>query len=401
MSRRAPRKRVVVLGGAGAMGRIIVRDLLRTARRELEPVLADRDPSEVAKRLGVEGVRVDVTRPTSLRRALSGAFATIASLPYRFNLDAMQGALAAGSHHVDLGGLFHVTRRQLELAPAFRDAGLMSILGVGSAPGILNVLAVRAAEGLDVVREIHCLVGARDLTPRNGDAGPLGFPYSPETLLDEFAKPSAVFRDGRFREVPPLDPRERIRVRFPRPVGELSVDTTLHSEVATLPLTFKDRGVREVTFRQGFEDGFADRLRLLVELGLARTDRLPELDVSPRQVLLALVDPPANGAGAASERHEVLRVVVRGRAGREAREVIADCHAGPDAGWGIGPDIDTGAPPSIAVQLLASGELPLRPGVWAPELVIPVRPFLRELERRGMRVRVRRSVPRPTVKEAR
>ncbi len=408
MSRRAPRKRVVVLGGAGAMGRIVLRDLLRTAKRELEPVLADRDPS-VARQLGVEGVRVDVTRPASLRRALSGAFATIASLPYRFNLEAMRGALVAGAHHVDLGGLFHVTRQQLELAPAFREAGLMSILGVGSAPGILNVLAVRAAEGLDEVREIHCLVGARDLRPPGASGqsghGPLAFPYSPDTLLDEFARPSAVFRDGRFREVPPLDPRERVRVRFPRPVGELSVDTTLHSEVATLPLTFRDRGVREVTFRQGFEDGFADALRLLVDLGLARTEPLPELDVSPRQVLLALVGGPTNGAapnGAASSksapggrppaaRHEVLRVVVRGRAGGRAREVIADCHAGPDAGWGVGPDIDTGGPPSIAVQLLAGGELPLRPGVWAPEQVVPVRPFLRELERRGMRVRVRRT----------
>jgi saccharopine dehydrogenase-like NADP-dependent oxidoreductase len=395
VSRRAARKRVVVLGGAGAMGRIILRDLLRTAKRELEPVLADRDPS-VARQLGVEGVRVDVTRPTSLRRALSGAFATIASLPYRFNLDAMKGALAAGSHHVDLGGLFHVTRQQLELAAAFREAGLMSILGVGSAPGILNVLAVRAAEGLDEVREIHCLVGARDLRPSGGDGhGPLAFPYSPETLLDEFAKPSAVFRDGRFREVPPLDPRERVRVRFPRPVGELSVDTTLHSEVATLPLSFRNRGVREVTFRQGFEDGFADALRLLVDLGLARTDPLPDLEVSPRQVLLALVGTPTNGASTKdpppAARHEVLRVIVRGRAGRSSREVIADCHAGPDAGWGTGPDIDTGGPPSIAVQLLASGELPLRPGVWAPEQVIPVRPFLRELERRDMRVRVRRT----------
>lgn len=393
MSRRRPRRRVVVLGGAGAMGRIILRDLVGTARRDLEPVLADRDPS-LAKRLGVElgveSLRVDVTRPTSLRRALSGAFATIASLPYRFNLDAMNGALAAGSHHVDLGGLFHVTRRQLELAPAFREAGLMSILGVGSAPGILNVLAVRAAEGLDVVREIHCLVGARDLAPpRGGNGDGLGFPYSPDTLLDEFARPSAVFRDGRFREVPPLDPRERERVLFPRPVGELSVDTTLHSEVATLPLSFRGRGVREVTFRQGFEDGFADRLRLLVDLGLARTERLPGLDVSPREVLLALVGPPSATPG--GERHEVLRVVVRGRAGREAREVIADCHAGPDAGGGVGPDIDTGAPPSIVVQLLARGELPLRPGVWAPEQVVPVRPFLRELERRGLRVRVRRA----------
>jgi hypothetical protein len=35
---------------------------------------------------------------------------------------------------------------------------------------------------------------------------------------------------------------------------------------------------------------------------------------------------------------------------------------------------------------MLSGEIEIRPGVWAPEQVVPVEPFLRELARRGMRV---------------
>jgi hypothetical protein len=35
---------------------------------------------------------------------------------------------------------------------------------------------------------------------------------------------------------------------------------------------------------------------------------------------------------------------------------------------------------------MLSGEIEIRPGVWAPEQVVPVEPFLRELNRRGMRV---------------
>ena len=64
--------------------------------------------------------------------------------------------------------------------------------------------------------------------------------------------------------------------------------------------------------------------------------------------------------------------------------VTADCHADNQAGHGIGPDIDTGAPPSIAVQLMLAGEMKVRPGVWAPEQVVPVAPFVRELRQRGM-----------------
>jgi saccharopine dehydrogenase-like NADP-dependent oxidoreductase len=78
-------------------------------------------------------------------------------------------------------------------------------------------------------------------------------------------------------------------------------------------------------------------------------------------------------------------VRVLGSDGGPPEAVTVDCHAGAGAGGGVGPDIDTGAPPSIAAQLLGD-ELPVRPGVFAPEEVIPWAPFRRELERRGLTV---------------
>ena len=226
------------------------------------------------------------------------------------NLLAMDAALAARVHYIDLGGLYHMTLLQRERHAAFRDAGLMAILGMGSAPGILNVMAAQAAPGMTRVDEVHCMVGAHDGT-RWQTPPLLPFGYSPDTLLDEFALPSAVFRDGDIQMVPPLDPAERRRERFPDPVGELDLDTTLHSEVATLPDFFRDRGVREVTFRQGFEAAFADRLRLLVQLGLVDTTPLPGFGVAPRDLLKALLQrlPPPQPAGPI-DRHEILRVRV-------------------------------------------------------------------------------------------
>ena len=49
----------------------------------------------------------------------------------------------------------------------------------------------------------------------------------------------------------------------------------------------------------------------------------------------------------------------------------------------------------IAAQLLLSGRIEARPGVWAPEEVVPVEPFVRELKRRGMRVTCRAVAHRP------
>jgi saccharopine dehydrogenase-like NADP-dependent oxidoreductase len=161
------------------MKRITVQDLRRT-KSGLNVIVADHDIGP-AKDLGVECVTVDVTDRQSLRWALDGAFATIASLPYRFNLEAMVGALEVGAHYIDLNNLFHMTHHQLERHSAFESAGLMAVIGMGSAPGIVNVLAVHAARDLDVVREVHCLVGSIDRT-RFRDRPPLGFDYSADTL---------------------------------------------------------------------------------------------------------------------------------------------------------------------------------------------------------------------------
>jgi saccharopine dehydrogenase (NAD+, L-lysine-forming) len=384
---RRERARVVVIGGAGAMGRIIARDLAETSRGAVEVVIADRD-TRAAEELGLETVETDVGSPRVLARALRGARAVIASLPYRWNSDAMRGALAARCHYLDLGGLFHETRRQLRLGRAFRESGLMAILGVGSAPGITNVLAARAARELERVRAVHCEVGNVDLT--RWRAPPLlGFGYSPDTLLDELTLPSAVFRGGRIRFVPPLAPGERVVSRFPEPLGELGLETTLHSELATLPSFFRKRGVEEVTFRQSFERTFLERATFLVALGLGDRERLDGLEVAPRSVLSALLGrlPPAEPLDGRSA-HEVLRVVVDGERGGQRVRVTAECRVGPDGGGGTGPDIDTGAPPSIVVQLLLAGEMDARPGVWAPEQVVPCEAFVRELGRRGLSVGV-------------
>ncbi len=366
------------------MGRIIARDMKQAG--VAHPVIADR-VLEPAAGLDVETVPVDVTDPDSLARVLKGADCVVTSLPYRMNLLAMDAALAARVHYIDLGGLFHVTLRQRERHAAFRDAGRMAILGMGSAPGILNVMAAEAARELTRVEEVHCMVGAHDGT-RWQTPPLLPFGYSPDTLLDEFALPSAVFREGQLQMVPPLDPAERHRERFPDPVGEIELDTTLHSEVATLPEFFRPRGIREVTFRQGFEAAFADRLRLLVQMGLVDTTAPPGFDRPPRDLLKALLArlPEARPAGPI-DRYEILRVRVVGtrEGARTPESIVFDCHADAAAGHGLGPDIDTGAPPSIAAQLLGE-ELPIHPGVHAPEEVIPWPPFRRELEARGMRV---------------
>ena len=385
---RAPR--IVVVGGAGAMGRIAIRDLVETAPAGVEIVLADRDARvarEVARPFGgrVRVIDADARNVRRTARALDGASVVINACHHTLNLDVMHAALAARCHYVDLGGLFHVTREQLRLHATFRRATLTAVCGMGSAPGIVNVMARSVADALDEVREIHVAVGTIDRAPRRVPS-PIATSYSLDTVLDEASAPAAVFTDGRFRFVEALSGAEP--VLFPEPVGRQYPAFTLHSEVATLPLSYKRRGVREVSFRIAFPGDLAERLRFLRSLGLLSRApvRAGRASVAPRDLLMALAKKLPNGVPAGPpDEYEVLRVRVSGARGGTDVEEVLDCLVAGMPAWNIGVDVDTGAPPSIVAQMLLRGEIADR-GVLPPERAVPAEPFFRELEKRGMKV---------------
>ncbi|HEX8133970.1 MAG TPA: saccharopine dehydrogenase NADP-binding domain-containing protein [Actinomycetes bacterium] len=397
--------RVVVVGGAGAMGRWTLRDLTESEGVD-EVVVADLDGVRAMEAAGwaaarsgsngtaqVQGMALDVGDGDALRRALDAADVACNCAVKATNLPVMEACADTGTHYVDLGGLFHTTRRQLALHDRFVDAGVTAVVGMGASPGITNVMAALAARGLEVVEEVEVRLGIADLAP---SAAPLPVPYAIDTLLDEFAAPAMTFRDGRFVEVPAMSEQEELD--FPPPVGRVRVGHTLHSEVATLPLHFAGRGIRSVSFKVGFPASFMDRMALLVGLGLAgdRPVDLPGGRVVPRELLVHAITTTATTPGpeTAPDDAEALWVRVRGRrAGRSGDpalaprvEVLAECVVRPHPAWGAGAgQLDTGVPPSVVAQLLGHKVID-RPGVFAPEDAVPAEPFLAELARRHMEV---------------
>src|SRR5687767_2080722 len=110
--------RIVVLGGAGLMGRITLRALAEAPRVE-EVVIADLNPVpgyQLVEAIGSPKLRVtqmDATDEPALTAALRGADVCLNATVYYYNLAVMRACLAAGVHYLDLGGLFHTTRKQL------------------------------------------------------------------------------------------------------------------------------------------------------------------------------------------------------------------------------------------------------------------------------------------------
>ena len=114
---------IAVIGSAGTIG------------RHVAAFLEEWGVGVVRRDFRLEGDEyVDARDSASLSRALDGAAVVVNCADYRLNLDVMGGAAAAGGHYLDLGGLFHVTKQQLELEPAAR-AVVELAEGRLSAPG--------------------------------------------------------------------------------------------------------------------------------------------------------------------------------------------------------------------------------------------------------------------------
>src|SRR5438309_5903004 len=179
--------KILLLGGGGAMARAALHDLLDSERVESvgpSSLRLERVP-EAAARLSADGVQpleVDARDASGLQRRMSGWDAVINSTWYELNLDVMRASIRAGVHYLDLGGLYHMTLRQLALDSEAKDAGTTCILGLGSSPGVTNLMAACGAKRLSWVREVKIRVGGVSTRPAPGPFNP---PYSFRTILDE------------------------------------------------------------------------------------------------------------------------------------------------------------------------------------------------------------------------
>ena len=378
---------IIVTGGAGAMGRIAVRTLIENEDVD-QVTIADYSEErahEVASSLASSKIQVrqiDVTDEERLRNLLRGADVLLNAVEYVFNLPVLKACIKERVHYADLGGLFHMTRKLMELRAEAEAAGITAIVGMGGTPGVTNLLARLAVDKLDRVESIKVQLGCSDATP---STAPLVAPYSIRTILDEFTKEPQVFQDGTWYPQRPLSGQEEMI--FPEPVGRASAVYSLHSECVTFPVSFREKGIRHVSFKIAFPGDFMTKLKFLVDLGLGSTEPITVngVAISPREVLIRLLEAfPAEEVE--PQDCDVLRIVATGTVSNQQLEITNQIVVLPYRRWGISAGaLDTGTPLAIAGRMLANGEITRR-GVFGPEMCVPTAPFFRELARYDMHV---------------
>lgn len=346
--------RVAVLGAAGTIAPAIVRDLAESAEVD-GLVLIDLNEQGAAAVRDAHAARAEVRSSWDLHEV----DVLVNSASYRINLDAMRASLEAGCHYLDLGGLYWMAGRQLELNDEFERAGLLAVLGIGSSPGKTNLMAVRAVRELGGrVDSIHVSAAGRDLDPPDGPSAP----YALQTLVDEVTMAPVVLRDGEPVEIEPL--ADGGPVAFPAPIGEQPTINTLHSELRTFGQSF---GCRECSFRLALAPSLLDRLRTLqgADADAIASAAAKTLPPSARTISAHVVE-------------------ASGPAGRVRVSALTE----PMEEWGLGGGMcSTGAPAAAAVRLLARGRVEAR-GALPPERCLDPDDLFPELEARSARFEI-------------
>ena len=365
--------RVAVLGAAGTIAPAIIRDLA-ASDEVAELTLLDLDAARAQAAALAHGAGKATGRSVDARSVdrLAGELrdarteVLVNAAAYRINLEAMLACLQADCHYADLGGLYHMTRRQLELHDRFAAAGRLAILGIGSSPGKTNLMALRAVRelGASPVQAIDVYAGGRD--PAARDDGILRPPYSIETLLDELTLAPVVLRDGVPVEIAALTPGGT--VDYGDPIGEGETIYTLHSELVSFGDSF---GAPEVSFR--------------LSLAPPVLAKLTELVGADRAAIAAASLAAGHPSNATVSVHLVRATT------RDGDSVTVRARTNPFFGLG-GSIVSTAAPIAAAVRLLARGSLTAR-GALPPERCIDPDEMFTELSARGCEFSVSAASP--------
>jgi lysine 6-dehydrogenase len=374
--------------GAGRQGTAAAYDLVRWGGAS-KVILADQD-IEVAQQAATrvnhtwggsfaEARLVDVRDAGSIEAVLKGSVACLSAVPYYYNLDISQVALKLGVNLCDLGGHTGIARRQHELDPQARQAGISIIPNCGQVPGMGTSLCVYAIELLDEAVDVFMWDGGIPQDPRPPFNYLLTFNIA--GLTNEYAEPGVFLRDWKITEVEPMTEPEL--VEFPAPIG------TLEAFVAgggtdTMPWTYegKLRTLQNLTLRY---PGHYSQLRAFYDLGLWRLEPLQVggVQVVPRDVFHALFEPQVTDP--CQKDLVIIRVKATGRKdGREAEAQVElidyfDVETGFTA-----MERGTGWSAAIVTAMTAKGQTPR--GAGGVEKMVPAGLFVDELNKRGIRV---------------
>jgi saccharopine dehydrogenase-like NADP-dependent oxidoreductase len=351
------RLNVVIVGGAGAMGRYAARSVARLGSAD-RLVIADLNlpyAERLAAEIGppCEATSVDATDTDALAKLFADCDVVLNTMgPFaKFATPILRAAIEAGCDYLDIDDDWESTLEALELDELAREHGSRVIVGIGGSPGWCNMCALAAVNRLDDVQEIITgwkLSGSVAEPEADYPATSDGSAAVQHWLLQCSGK-IQIMEDGEWREVQPL---QRIDIDYPG-IGLVRTYSVGHPEAVTLPRYID--GVRRTANVMSGPEWIFDHLRsVAAEYDAGK--------ITLEQGAAALSSPPRPETKAPRDPLFVVWALAHGSRDGQELAVGVRPRAYPRGRMGA----NTGVPLSIGLELLRQDKVG-GPGVRAPE----------------------------------
>lgn len=357
--------KIVVLGGAGGMGSEAVKDLsLNNAFSEI--IVADADQKGLDRLVtelnneNVSTTKIDVNDFDRLVQLLKQANVVLSFIGpyYEFGPKIIRAAIEAKVHYVDICDDYDAAEAIIKMDKDVKKAGITVLTGMGTSPGITNILARMGMDELDKAEEIDTLwvMG--------------GIETGTAILYHVFHGGSGTvpgFNDGQRKHIHPFTEEGALEVEFPNPLNKVKLYDIGHPEPITIPHFFPE--IKKVTNKGAIlPKEITNTIINLLNLGFDSTVPIhfdENVTLSARDFIVRyLQHNPDLLSSEESLGYGGLKVIVKGVKNGESVAYVYTTMSNETTGE------STGVPAAIGAELLAKGEIPLK-GVIAPELIEP------------------------------
>jgi lysine 6-dehydrogenase len=372
--------RVLVLGGAGAIGSEATKDLLKTSNFSeivLGDIATERAKDFVSKlddkRLSV--VKADANNAGELAKVMKDFDLVVSALPFRYDFNVTQAAIKAQVNGIDVAS----TEEQYELDAKAKKAGITYVAGCGATPGTTNLMAKYGIQKLDHAREVQIAFAAFRCT-----AIAPGLLYTTLWEFDPSVKDRIYYENGKFVRTRPLEGNKI--VEFHEQIGKQEVYYVPHEEPLTLSKTYPQ--LKKIEVRGCFPVETMELIKMLVKYNFYQNE-LIEVNgqrIKPIDFIFnfLLQNPTAkqNPVWAYGLVVEVLGM----KNGKPAKVTLKNSHP-PMNKWGgkTAYSRNVGIPLSIGAQMLAQGRVKQK-GVLPPEACFNPIDFFKKLSKRGIEI---------------
>lgn len=364
--------------GAGGVGRVVAHKCVQNKDVFDRIILASRTLSkceEIASELPAGAIEVDSVDADSTQNVIDlinkyNPYIVInVALPYQ-DLTIMDACIATKTHYLDTANYEHPDeakfeyKLQWERHDAFKEAGIMGLLGSGFDPGATNVFCAYAAK--HYFDEIHYI----DILDCNDGNHGYAFAtnFNPEINLREVSANGRYWEDGKWIETKPM---EIMQVWDYPEIGPRDSYLLYHEEMESLVKHIK--GLKRIRFFMTFGQSYLKHMEVLQNVGMLGIEPVKHkgVDIIPMEFLKTLLPDPAS-LGPRTKGKTNIGIVAEGIKDGKKRKIYIyqikdheDCYAEVKS---QGVSYTTGVPAVIGARLVTTG-------IWSGDGVFNIEQF--------------------------